>query len=84
MLSFNKGVVNDKNITIGAGKEGNYGFSYDMLIKEDLNDAKTGWMKVIELKNFEKDGYAGVCYRRPIFPGSDINLVRMDLKFKGI
>ena len=65
MLEFKQGVTDvDKKDQEKMNTDGD-GLDYFNLMKEDFNDSKTGWNKIVEIN---KPSHSGHMLRRPI-PG---------------
>lgn len=80
MLGHKKGVKNQdvkEQIKLQASDQ----LSYHHLIKEDINDPKYQWSKLVELKN-DQLGYAGTVYKRPKGDGAGRFIIRFDVHIK--
>ena len=84
MLKFSKGSVDveQEDIEPAVGKLGEDLF-WDFY-REDLKDPKNQWRKALNL-DFAKHGFSGVVHQKPSpFPGTAVDLLRMDLRFKNV
>ena len=50
------------------------------LASEDFSDPKLKWAKVIDMK-YEKDGFSGFAYRRPLNNGSSASMMMTEMRY---